>query len=169
MSLQYIENTHIVQTCVSWVPALEGGAEKCDMLRNLAQMLSTCFKEIQGEMFSQGQEMETNTLSRWKQAFDFQQYLQIRLFTQHLEFGTCVWASVGNRTTYASHVAIVQVNLCWLHRIDVKPKVLWPHSCSLTSITSIPHIWTCIYLGTQFLLFSYHHFNLPWATKEVSD
>ena len=41
-----------------------GGTEKCDMLRNLAHMFSTCFKQIQGEMISRRQEMETKTLCK---------------------------------------------------------------------------------------------------------
>ena len=88
MITQSIENTHTVQSCVSSVPALEGGAEKCDMLRNLAHMFSICFKQIQGEIISQRQEMDTKTLARWKQACDSRRYLQIQLFTRPPEFGS---------------------------------------------------------------------------------
>ena len=47
-----IKNTHTVQTCVEFLP-WRGGAEKCDMLRNLAHMFLTCFNQIQGKMISQ--------------------------------------------------------------------------------------------------------------------
>ena len=42
-----------------------------DMVRNLAHMLLTCFNQIQGEMISQQQEMETKTLVRWKRPVIF--------------------------------------------------------------------------------------------------
>ena len=41
------------------------------MLRKLAHMLSTFFKQIQREMISQQQEMEIKTLARGKQACEF--------------------------------------------------------------------------------------------------
>ena len=49
---------------VEFLPWRGGGTKKRDMLRNLAHMLLTCFKQIQGEMISQRQEMETNTLAK---------------------------------------------------------------------------------------------------------
>ena len=58
---------HVLVEFLPW----RGVAKKHDMLRNLAHIFSTCFKQIQEEMISQWQEMETKALARWKQVVIF--------------------------------------------------------------------------------------------------
>ena len=69
---QSIENTCTQQSCVSCAPALEGGAERCDMLPKIS---SACFILVsngyKGRGFHKQQEMETKIYSRWTQACDF--------------------------------------------------------------------------------------------------
>ena len=54
--ITYVKTNSLLRTlipCTCVFLPWRGGIEKRDLLRNLAHMLSTCFKQIQREMISQ--------------------------------------------------------------------------------------------------------------------
>ena len=134
--------------------------------QNLARMLSICYNNrYKRRLFYSDR---GKTLARWKQACDFRQYLLVRLFTHTTEFGSqwhlCLGKWRGWFTLCNVESALFGLTLLQLHRTDVKYEVLWPHSCSLTSITS-----TLIYEPASTWACSSHWILLstPWATTEV--